>query len=127
MDKREYLVVSNNAGLEPGFDGRFAVRKISGGLEEVYDAVGELLESGHSLVSSPLPANVPLIRSPVRSVILKKSARRYDAQGLLVLEKARERTAALGVTEDRRIRADLETIDRDHLVRAIRQLEELGL
>ena len=121
----EYLVVSNNTGLQPDFDGRFAVRKVSGGVEDMYDAISELLQSGYALISSPLPANVPLIRSPVRSVILQKAARRFDAQGLLALEKARDRTAVLGVSDDERTRGDLEMIDKNQLQRAIRQLEEI--
>jgi hypothetical protein len=76
-------------------------------------------------VSSPLPANVPLIRSPVRSIILEKNSRKYDAAGLIALEKARERTAILGIVDDERTRSDLEFIDKDHLKRAIEQLAEL--
>ena len=126
-DAGGFLVVSNNTGLEPGFDRRFEVQKIPGGPDEVYDAVSELLQSRHILISSPLPANVPLIRSPVRSVILKKAGGRFDPQGLLALEKARERTAVLGVFDNKRTRDDLEMIDRDHLLHSIRQLEESGL
>jgi hypothetical protein len=91
----------------------------------MYAAIGEHLQNGYALVSSPLPANVPLIRSPVRSVILEKAQRKYDAQGLIILEKAKERSAVLGVVDDPRTRVDLEFIDRDQLLRAIAQLAEL--
>lgn len=110
----------------PAAAGRFSLKSISGGVEAVYDAISELLQSGHALVSSPLPANVPLIRSPIRSIILEKQTRRFDAKGLLALEKARDRIAVLGINNDERVRADLELIDKDQLLRAIAQLEELA-
>lgn len=142
----EFLIVTNNRTLQahdgqvfspapvaargncagPAVAGGFRIKSVTGGVEDVYDAISELLQNGHALVSSPLPANVPLIRSPVRSVILEKQTRRFDAKGLLVLEKARDRIAVLGINDDERVRADLETIDRDQLLRAMAQLEELA-
>lgn len=122
----EYLILTNNSSLEAKAHG-LPVKQVSGGVEDMYDAVGEHLQNGYALVSSPLPANVPLIRSPVRSIILGKAARRYDAQGLMTLEKARDRTKVLGVIADERTRADLEFIDKDQLARAVAQLKELGL
>lgn len=119
----EYLILSNNSSLGPEEHG-LAVKHVPGGVETMYDAISEHLQSGYALVSSPLPANVPLIRSPVRSVILRKSDRRYDAQGLLTLEKARNRTDVLGIADDPRTRADLEFIDKDQLARAVAQLKE---
>ena len=47
-----------------------------------------------------------------------------DKQDEEALEKARERTAVLGITENPRIRSDLEMIDKDQLWRAVSQLEE---
>ncbi len=122
----EYLILTNNSSLEAKAHG-LPVKQVSGGVEDMYDAVGEHLQNGYALVSSPLPANVPLIRSPVRSIILGKAARRYDARGLMTLEKARDRTKVLGVIADERTRADLEFIDKDQLARAVAQLKELGL
>ena len=122
----EYLILTNNSSL--GAEAHsLPVKHVPGGIEAMYDAVGEHLQNGYSLISSPLPANVPLIRSPVRSIILGKAARRYDARGLLTLEKARDRTRVLGVNTDERTRADLEFIDKDQLARAVAQLQELGL
>ena len=122
----EYLILTNNSSLEAEAHG-LAVKRVTGGVEAMYDAVGEHLQNGYALVSSPLPANVPLIRSPIRSIILGKAARRYDAQGLLTLEKAKDRTKVLGVIDDERTRADLEFIDKDQLARAVAQMKELGL
>lgn len=122
----EYIILSNNSRLENNVAG-LPVRRIAGGLPEFYAAAAEALQNNHELVSSLIPPNVPLIRSPVRSVIMRRTERQYDAQGLLSLEKAKERTLALGVNEAERIRKDLEFIDRDHLLRAIAQLKELGM
>ena len=119
----EYVILSNNGSIGQDVDG-IPVSHVGGGIDAIYEAIGDRLQHGYTLVSTPLPANVPLIRSPVRSVILKKSARQYDAQGLMTLEKAKERTAVLGVVDDARTRADLEFIDRDHLSRTIAQLAE---
>ena len=120
-----YVIVSNNSGIVSGeatFDSRFTVRAVEGGVEAIYATLEEMLQSGYTLITSPLPPNVPLIRSPVRSVIVEKARRQYDAPGLVVLEKARERTSVLGNIDCERTRSDLEMIDLDQLRRAILQL-----
>ena len=121
----QYLVLSNNTVLPPLLADGIPVRPVVGGVDALYAALGDLLQSGYTLVSAPLPPNVPLIRSPVRSVIVRHSERRYDVEGLSLLEKAKERSATLGVTSEERLLRDLEFIDRDHLLRAIHQLQEL--
>lgn len=119
----QYQILSNNRTLCSEVRG-IAVTRICGGIEAIYEAVGNSLQNGCSLVSAPLPANVPLIRSPVRSIIVQKSARKYDASGLMMLEKAKERSAVLGTIDNALTRADLEYIDKDHLLRTIAQLNE---
>lgn len=121
----ELVIISNNASLGNVFE-EIPVRPVGGSADAVYDAIGVALENGYELVSSPLPPNVPMIRSPVRSVILRKIQRKYDAPGILTLEKARERNRVLGIENIERFRKDQEYIDRDHLLRAISQLKELG-
>lgn len=121
----DFIILSNNSSLGDAIDG-IPVRHVAGDTQEVYDAIGHELENGHELISSPLPPNVPMIRSPVRSVILRETARKYDARGILTLEKARERNRILGVENVERFRKDQEFIDRDHLLRAIAQLRELS-
>ena len=120
-----YTIVTNNAALLAENGHLFALRPVAGGLETIYETLSEMLQNGYRLISSPLPANVPLIRSPVRSIIVEKSENRFDVQGLLALERARERTSVLGVNDDARVRNDLEVIDRDQLFRAMAQLEEI--
>lgn len=120
-----YTIVTNNATLLADAGLSLALRPVAGGLEAIYDTVSEMLQSGYRLISSPLPANVPLIRSPVRSIIVEKADKRFDVQGLLTLERARERTMVLGSNDDARVRGDLETIDRDQLFRAMAQLDAI--
>lgn len=120
-----YTIVTNNAKLLADAGLAPALRPVAGGVEAIYDTLSEMLQSGYRLISSPLPANVPLIRSPVRSVIVEKTEKRFDVQGLLALEKARDRTTVLGVNEEPRVRGDLEAIDRDQLFRAMAQLETI--
>lgn len=120
----DLIILSNNSSLEDTVSG-IPVCRVEGDCLAVYDAVGRALENGHELVSSPLPPNVPMIRSPVRSVILRKTRRKYDARGILILENARERNRILGVESVERFRKDQEYIDRDHLSRAIAQLGAL--
>ncbi len=120
-----YVVVTNNSKLvsgEAALPHGFAVRAVEGGVEAIYATLEDALQNGYVLITSPLPPNVPLIRSPVRSVIVKKAERRYDKDGLIVLEKARERTSVLGSTDCSRTRPDLEMIDLDQLRRALLQL-----
>lgn len=119
-----YTIVTNNSRITPDSHAGFDCRSVPGGLGEIYDAVSLMLQNGYRLISSPLPANVPLIRSPVRSVVLLRRSKRYDEEGLLMLEKARERTSTLGVNNDSRVRADLEMIDADQLARTLAQLED---
>ena len=118
----EYLILSNNSTLGPEAYG-LAVKHVPGDVEAMYDAISEHLQNGYTLVSSPLPANVPLIRSPVRSVIVQKADRRFDVPGLLALERARERSQTLGVNAEARLRGDLELIDKDQFHRAVAQLK----
>lgn len=120
----QYVILSNNSTLADMVCG-IPVEHVDSGLPEFHAALSNALLNNHKLVSAPLPPNVPLIRSPVRSVILQKSDRKYDAQGLIALEKAMERSKALGLNEDDRVRKDLEFIDKDHLLHALEQLREM--
>ncbi|QJT07554.1 GrdX family protein [Oceanidesulfovibrio marinus] len=123
----EYVILTNNGSIIGTDLQDFAVIHVPGGIEAIYEAISDHLQNGYALVSSPLPANVPLIRSPIRSVILEKNSRKYDAQGLITLEKAKARTAIVGVHDTGRTRFDLECINKDQLLLAIRQLKEFDL
>lgn len=122
-----YAILTNNSRIDAEFNEGFTVLAVIGNLHEFYNELSCRLQNGYKLISSPLPANVPLIRSPIRSVILEKMQQRYDTEGLQVVEKARERSETLGTTVDVKVLPDLEMIDKDQLGRAIRQLDELSL
>lgn len=122
-----YTIITNNSLLSSATietqNAIYTLEKTTGELDAIYAAVMHKLQNGHKLVSSPLPANVPLIRSPIRSIILKHHAKQYDKDGLLMLIKAQERTKTLGITNNPELRNDLEIIDADQLKRALNQLE----
>lgn len=123
----KYTVVTNNTGLEADIFPDANIERVKGGPEAVYTRLEALLKSGHRLISSPLPVNVPLIRSFVRSVIIEKSEISCDYEGLMLVKSAARRSEILGINREQRVRADLEMIDMDQLAHAIRDLKELCL
>lgn len=125
MENPSLLIISNNGSLENQLSG-ISVRYIGAPLDEIYTSISNALQNHYELLTSPLPPNVPMIRSPVRSVILGRTERKYDSHGLLLLEKAKERTNALGINDAPHLRKDQEFLDRDHLLRAIMHLKEIA-
>lgn len=121
----EYIILSSNPSLGETVRG-IKVLQVQGGLDEFYEALSSALQNNFRLLTSPIPPNIPLIRSPVRSVVLGRTERKYDAPGLLLLEQARERTETLGIKDGSRVRKDLEFIDRDHLLVALAQMAALA-
>lgn len=120
----EYLcVVTNN----PCIAGR-GVRHVEGSPLDVLDAVERLLQAGYSLVSAPLPPNIPLMRAPYRSVLLERSSHRYDAGGLLSVAAARERFATQRAIADAPAGTDGDFADIDGrlLQRALREYETVS-
>lgn len=92
------------------------------GLAAVLEAALEMTQSGCELVSTPLPPNVPLIRAPYRSLLLRRRGRRYDARGILALEKAGRAAASLGASDyGERPARDAAVIDREILLRTFRE------
>ncbi|TVM27164.1 hypothetical protein, partial [Oceanidesulfovibrio marinus] len=81
----EYVILTHNGSIIWTDLQGFALIHVPGGIEAIYEAISDHLQNGYALVSSPLPANVPLISSPISSVILEKNSRKYDAQGLITL------------------------------------------
>ncbi len=116
----EKLVLTNNPLVIQAHDGPPVQAVAESGLGAVFQAALELTQSGYTLVSAPLPPNVPLIRAPYRSLILKKNDRQYDVGGIQILERARERVEVLGshaFTEQEA--RDAAYIDRELLLRAL--------
>lgn len=117
-----HTIVTNNPKVRDFFAGQQAVTFIDGTAEDVYAHIEPLLQTGFALVTSPLPANVPTIRSPVRSILIEKAERRVDGEGLMLLENARERGRVLGTGHRPVDLADLQMIDLDQVRRAFTQL-----
>ena len=129
-DGLQFEIVTNNPRLTADFaasHGVVFIHGVEGSPLDVVDRAEELLQQGRELISAPLPPNIPLMRAPYRSLLLALSEKRYDAQGLLSLAKARER-----LTTQREIDADdpsqglsgrgedFALIDEDLLCRALR-------
>ena len=121
-----FEIVTNNPRLTADFavsHGVASVHRVEGSPLDVLDRTEALLQEGRTLVSAPLPPNVPLMRAPYRSLLLAQSARRYDAAGLLSIGKARERlTTQRAIDEDAGPgrSEDFALIDEDLLCRALR-------
>lgn len=125
-DGLQFEVVTNNPRLTADLaasHGVVSIHHVEGSPVDVMTRAEELLQVGRMLISAPLPPNIPLMRAPYRSLLLALVERRYDAQGLLSLEKARERlTTQRAIDEDagQGRSEDFAMIDEDLLLRAMR-------
>lgn len=123
MEADSLCIVTNNSLVRDAFP-EMLVHYVEGDAEAVHAALEALLQDHHTLLTTAIPPNVPMIRSPVRSVFVEKSEKKYDKEGLLHIEKSRQRLAVLGAGPGHRPmdRKDLEMIDLDHLRRTRTQL-----
>lgn len=117
-----YRIITNNTLVREQLKNRFDVAFVSGEAESVFAEIEQALQSGWQLLTAPLPPNVPLIRSSIRTVILKRAERQYDAYGLGFLAKAQERTATLAKAHRPEQRGDLEHIDWTFVQRSLLEL-----
>ena len=72
-----FEIVTNNPRLTADFavsHGIVSVHRVEGSPLDVLDRAEALLQEGRTLVSAPLPPNVPLMRAPYRSLLLAQSA-----------------------------------------------------
>ena len=119
----ELLLLTNNPLVldQPGDTPVQAVEEP--GLAAVLRTALELVQSGYRLVSTPLPPNVPLIRAPYRSLLLRRHECQYDVQSILALERAGQTAAKLGsVTYEDGPALDSAFIDREILKRTFREV-----
>ena len=115
-------IITNNPKVADFFKDQHPITFIEGGSDDIYRHIEGLLQTGYELATSPLPANVPTIRSAVRSILVRKGERRVDGEGLMLIENARERVRVLGVGHREIDLDDLRMIDLDQLRRAFTQL-----
>lgn len=119
-----YCIVTNNTVVQERLSKGYTIDFVSGDALQVFDSIENSLQNGWKLLTTPLPPNVPLIRSDIRTVVLKSDEQRYDISGLHCLAKARERTETLARPHRPEQRGDLEHIDWTFVQRS---LLELGL
>jgi len=125
-----YTIITNNPEIAHFYGKEYDIRFMEDtSVYDVYDAIEILLQKHFVLITMPLPANVPIIRSPVRTVVLEKSVTRVDGEGLVLIGNARERTMTLCKGYEQRTTdvKDLRMIDLDQIKRAFMQIEELQL
>ena len=91
MATKELRIVTYNGWIEKGPAVPNEIIQVDGTPLEVLDKAEELLQQGWKLVSAPLPPNVPIMRGPYRSLVIEKNDRQYDKDGLIAIDKARER------------------------------------
>lgn len=123
-----YTIITNNPDLAKFYGTEHDIHLMDAApVDAVYDAIESALQDHFTLVTMPLPANVPTIRSPIRSVVLEKSTKRVHGEGLVYLSAARERSHMLAQGPGHRPvdTPDLRMIDLDQIKRAFMQIAEL--
>ena len=93
---------------------------------DVLDRTEELLQNGWRLLSAPLPPNVPIMRGPYRSIVIEESESKYDKEGIIAVEKARDRYLIERQKNCAEPQEDFALIDRNMLQRALRDISILN-
>ena len=91
MSEKEFRIITNNPWIQKGAAVPHEIELIEGTPVDTLIKTEETLQNGWKLVSTPLPPNVPIMRGPYRSLVIQKNDRQYDKDGLIALEKAKER------------------------------------
>lgn len=121
----ELVCLTNNERMA---NADLRVEFVDGSPAEVLARAAEMLQRHYALVSAPLPPNVPMMRAPFRSLILVRTARKYDAAGILAIARARQITArqrAIACVGGSGADADFALIDETYTLRALREWREM--
>ena len=94
---------------------------------DVLDRTEELLQNGWRLLSAPLPPNVPIMRGPYRSLVIEESESKYDKDGIIAVEKARDRYLIERQKNCADPQEDFALIDRKMLQRTLRDISILNV
>ena len=121
----KYLAVTNNPLVLSGKDLPVEVAPAEGDALAVLAAAEDLLTRGYSLVSAPLPPNVPMMRCRWRSLLLRTSEGGTDMEGLRMIGKARERLTLQARAPGGLASDDYAALDREYLERGLRDLSIL--
>ena len=122
---RRYLAVTNNPLVISGKDLPVEVAAAEGDALAVLAAAENLLTRGYSLVSAPLPPNVPMMRCRWRSLLLRASEGGTDVEGLRMIGRARERLTLQARAPGGLVSDDYAALDREYLERGLRDLSIL--
>ena len=123
------ILVTNNAEAASFAGDGMKTIMVSGSPIDVLNRVCEMLQNGYRLISVPLPPNIPMMRSPFRSLLIGPSEQQYDTVGIEAIEQAkdvmeRQRKISMPVDEDAEIISDYAMIDAQYVRRAA---EEFGM
>lgn len=119
-------IVTNNPDIYWSPEMPYGVVFTEGSPLDVLDRTEELLQLGWRLVSAPLPPNVPIMRSPYRSLVIEESESKYDKDGIIAIEKARDRYLIERQKNCAEPHEDFALIDRQMLQRALRDISILN-
>ena len=122
-------LVTNNAEAIALADDSIKTIMVSGSPIDVLNRVCEMLRNGYRLISTPLPPNVSMMRSPFRSLLIMPSEVSRDASGIEATLRAidvieRQRKISTFAGKDAVIISDYAMIDIEYVKRAA---EEYGL
>ena len=122
MAEKILQIVTNNPEIYCSPEMPYGVVSVEGDPIDVLDRTEELLQHGWRLLSAPLPPNVPIMRGPYRSLVIEESDRQYDKEGMIAIEKARERYLIERKRNCQEPQEDFALIDRQMLQRALRDI-----
>ena len=122
MPEKKMKVVTNNPAILTNKDMPHDIIFVEGSPVDVLDKTEELVQQYWSLLSTPLPPNIPIMRGPYRSLVIKKADEQYDTKGLLALDKARTRYVMEREFRTMDPNADFGEIDRTMLYRTLRDI-----
>ncbi|MEA4879873.1 MAG: GrdX family protein [Synergistaceae bacterium] len=122
---RRYLAVTNNSLVISGKDLPVDIAPVEGDALAVLTEAEDLLTREYSLVSAPLPPNVPMMRCRWRSLLLRASEGGTDVEGLRMIGRARERLTLQAHTPGGLASDDYAALDREYLERGLRDLSIL--
>ena len=122
MPEKKMKVVTNNPAILTNKDMPHDIIFVEGSPVDVLDKAEELIQQHWSLLSTPLPPNIPIMRGPYRSLVIKEADEQYDTKGLLALDKARTRYVMEREFRTMDPNADFGEIDRTMLYRTLRDI-----
>ena len=117
-----YCIFTNNSLVHERFQVIHDVVFMGNTADELLRILEERLQSGWQLLTVALPPNVPLIRSDICTVVLRKTKRTFDALGLKHLDRARERRKTLAKRGQPHALDDLKMMDLLFLEQSLREI-----